>query len=104
MHRRLLNFLSSNGTLFEHQYGFQPKKTTNMAILDIYAQIVESFANNDIACSVFLDFAKAFDTVNHNILLEKLENYGIRGGGGGVGGIKFVQIILVQKAASSENK
>ena len=83
MHRRLFNFLSSNGTLFEHQYGFQPKKTTNMTILDIYAQIVQSFENNDIACPVFLDFAKAFDTVNHNILLEKLENDGIRGGGGG---------------------
>ena len=65
-----------------------------MAILDIYAQIVEAFENNDIACSVFLDFAKAFDTVNHNILLEKLENYGI----------KLAQIILVQKAASSEYK
>ena len=71
-----------------------------MAILDIYAQFVESFENNDIACCVFLDFAKAFDTVNHNILLEKLENFGIRGGCG----IKLVQIILVQKAATSENK
>ena len=50
-----------------------------MAILDIYAQLVESFENNDIACCVFLDFAETFDTVNHKILLEKLESYGIRG-------------------------
>ena len=79
MHKRLLIFLSSNGALFEHQFGFQSKKTTNTATLDIYAKIVESFENNDIACCIFLDFAKAFDTVNHSILLEKLENYGIRG-------------------------
>ena len=50
-----------------------------MAILDIYAKIVKSFENNDIACCTFMDFAKAFDTVNHKILLDKLENYGIRG-------------------------
>ena len=93
MHRRL-KFFVIKWDFIRTSICFQPKKTTNMAILDIYAQIVEAFENNDIACSVFLDFAKAFDTVNHNILLEKLENYGI----------KLVQIILVQKAASSENK
>ena len=58
---------------------FNPKKTTNMAMLDIYAKIVKSFENNDIACCIFLDFAKAFDTLNHKILLDKLENYGIKG-------------------------
>ena len=79
MHRRLMNFLTKNDTLFDHQYGFQTKKTTSMAILDIYSKIVVAFENNEIACSIFLDFAKAFDTVDHNILLSKLDNYGIRG-------------------------
>ena len=50
-----------------------------MAILDIYTKVVQAFENNENACCVFLDFAKAFDTVNHDILLRKLENYGIRG-------------------------
>ena len=43
------------------------------------SKIVDAFENNEIACSIFLDFAKAFDTVNHNTLLGKLYNYGIRG-------------------------
>ena len=70
-----------------------------MAILDIYAKIVESFENNDIACCIFLDFAKAFDTVNHSILLEKLENYGIR-----ERALNWFKSISKQKTASSENK
>ena len=42
MHKRLLGFLNLNKTLFEHQHGFQPKKTTAMAILDVYTKIVDS--------------------------------------------------------------
>ena len=79
MHKRLLKFLTNNNILFEHQFGFQPNKTTNMAILDLYSKIVNSLENKLISCCIFLDFAKAFDTVNHSTLLKKLENIGIRG-------------------------
>ena len=66
-------------TLFGHQYGFQPKKTPMMAILDAYTKIIDAIEKNELTCCIFLDFAKAFDTVNHNILLKKMEIYGIRG-------------------------
>ena len=55
------------------------KKTTCQAILDIYSKIIDALENKETACSIFLDFAKAFDTVNHEILLKKLYHYGIRG-------------------------
>ena len=50
-----------------------------MAILDIYSKLIDSIEQKKFSCSVSLDFAKAFDTVNHDILLQKLEDYGIRG-------------------------
>ena len=48
-------------------------------MLDICEKITESFEKREYACSVFLDFAKAFDTVDHEILISKLEYHGIRG-------------------------
>ena len=79
MSDRLFNFLNKNKILYDHQFGFQKKKSISMAILDIYSKLIDSIEQKKFSCSVFLDFAKAFDAVNHDILLQKLEHYGIRG-------------------------
>ena len=48
-------------------------------IFDIHTRIVKALDQGNLACSVFLDFAKVFDTFDHHILLQKLENFGLRG-------------------------
>ena len=79
IYTRLLKFLIHNNVIINSQFGFQKNKSTEQAVLNICAKIINSFENSKFACCVFLDFAKAFDTVNHQILLKKLNFYGIRG-------------------------
>ena len=79
MHKRLTSFLDRHNILYTHQYGFQRGKSTDHAILDLHTNIIKAVEDREKSCSIFLDFAKAFDTVNHDILPEKLKYYGICG-------------------------
>ena len=76
---RVMNFLTEEKVISEQQFGFRPKFSTEYAILDIYEKLTHNLDNSLSSCAIFLDLAKAFDTVSHDILLQKLEVYGIRG-------------------------
>ena len=79
IYRRLYLFITRHRILYPKQYGFQKGKSTEQALIDIQSKILDALENNETPCCVLLDFAKAFDTVNHSILLGKLYHYGIRG-------------------------
>ena len=79
IYKRTYNFLESGNCFFESQYGFRSDHSTQMALLELTNKIVESFEHDSYAIGIFIDLSKAFDTIDHTILLSKLTNYGIRG-------------------------
>ena len=79
MHSRLYNFLSTYNCIYNLQFGFRKQHSTIHALIDITENIRKALDNNEFAVGVFIDLQKAFDTVDHKILLKKLEHYGIRG-------------------------
>ena len=76
---RLISFLEDNNIISEQQFGFRKQHSTTHAVTDVHSQISKNLDNKQHTCVILLDFRKAFDTVNHQILLRKLEKYGIRG-------------------------
>ena len=76
---RLSFFIKQQKILYSLQFGFREGHSTDMAIIKLLDNIIESLDRGDYAATIFLDFSKAFDTVNHEILLLKLNHYGIRG-------------------------
>ena len=79
MHKRLYDFLQEHNVVFQNQFWFRKNNSTTFALLEITEKINETIDNKNYGCGIFIDLCKAFDTVNHEILLRKLEHYGIRG-------------------------
>ena len=79
MFNRLADFLEKRHLIYNKQFGFRLHHSTDHAVLSIIDQVQKAIEDRDYPCGIFLDFRRAFDTVNHNILLSKLEFYGIRG-------------------------
>ena len=79
MYKRISNFNHKHSLLNDCQFGFRQKRSTSHALIFLLDKITAALDNGDIVLGVFLDFSKAFDTVNHQILLNKMYKYGIRG-------------------------
>ena len=78
MYNRLYSYLNDNSLFFQKQFGFREGHSTSHALIDLINSINDSFNQNKYTLSIFIDLSKAFDTLDHNILLKKLSLYGIR--------------------------
>ena len=79
MYNRLIKFLDKFSILYEYQFGFRRKRSTHMALISLIDKLTKAIENGEYVIGVFLEFSKAFDTVDHKILLDKLYHYGVRG-------------------------
>ena len=79
IYSRIYSNLVKHNLIFNKQFGFRSNYSTNHALLSITERIKKLIDSGSYVCGVFVDLEKAFDTVNHNILCEKLNYYGLRG-------------------------
>ena len=79
VYKQLYTYFEQNNILYEHQYGFRKHMSTVQALLNHMQFIYDSIDSGNFVTSVFLDFKRAFDIVDHKILLSKLDFYRIKG-------------------------
>ncbi|CAL4157377.1 unnamed protein product, partial [Meganyctiphanes norvegica] len=76
---RLSSHLTKHNLLYNYQYGFRKGHSTTQALVELTDNLKTSIDNGNYACGIFIDLTKAFDTVNHSILIDKLNKYGVSG-------------------------
>ena len=79
VYNRITKFLNNNNLICPLQFGFQHNCSTKHALINLTEDIRKYLDEEKVSCSIFVDLRKAFDTVDHNILLTKLEHYGMLG-------------------------
>ena len=78
-YNRLLHFINELDILYKIQFGFRKDCSTHMAFITLMDKLITALKNGEFTIGVFLDFSMAFDTINHQILFDKLYHYSIRG-------------------------
>ena len=79
MYKRLYSFLEVHNILYSLQFAFQENHSIDHVLVSLTESVKNTLDNKRLGCGIFIDLQRAFDTVNHKILLSKLEHYGIRG-------------------------
>ena len=78
VHRLLYEFLGHTKLISKHQFGFQKKKSTELAAIALLDQVRLAVDNGNLVGACFIDLKKAFNTISHNKLISKLERYSVR--------------------------
>ena len=79
MYKRLSKFINNNNIIYNLQFGFRQQYSTSHALINITENIRKALYDGNVGCGVFVDLQKVFGTVDHQILLAKLNHYGICG-------------------------
>ena len=77
IHAQLERYLAKNNILADNQFGFRKGLSTSIAIFEVLKRLGEGWNDNMFSGCVFIDFSRAFDSIDHNILFSKLELYGL---------------------------
>ena len=78
-HNQISNYLKENKLFYKSQYGFRDEHSTELASLELIDRVMTAFESKQTPLAIYMDLSKAFDTLDHTILLHKLEHYGVKG-------------------------